>query len=45
VATEKLVAHGSAAGVLVGLSHTARLVVVGTRGHGTVAGTVTGSVG
>ncbi|SNT60884.1 Nucleotide-binding universal stress protein, UspA family [Asanoa hainanensis] len=45
VATETLVAHGSPAGVLVGLSHTARLVVVGTRGHGSVAGALTGSVG
>jgi nucleotide-binding universal stress UspA family protein len=45
VVTEKLVAHGGAAGVLVGLSHTAQLLVVGTRGHGGVAGTVTGSVG
>jgi len=45
VAAEKLVAHGGVAGVLVGLSHTAQLVVVGTRGHGSVAGTVTGSVG
>jgi nucleotide-binding universal stress UspA family protein len=45
VATDILVAHGGAAGVLVGLSHTARLVVVGTRGHGSVAGTMTGSVG
>ncbi|GAA1860679.1 universal stress protein [Asanoa iriomotensis] len=45
VATETLVAHGSAAGVLVGVSHTAQLVVVGTRGHGSVAGTLTGSVG
>ncbi|MEV4624228.1 universal stress protein [Asanoa sp. NPDC049573] len=44
VATETLVAHGGAAGVLVGLSHTAQLLVVGTCGHGSVAGTLTGSV-
>jgi len=45
VATETLVAHGSAAKVLVDLSSTAQLVAVGTRGHGDVAATLLGSVG
>ena len=45
VNVEELVAHGSAARVLVGVSHTAQLVVVGTRGHGSFAGTLLGSVG
>lgn len=45
VAVETLVAHGGAAGVLVGLSHTAQVVAVGSRGHGGLTGTLVGSVG
>lgn len=45
VQVQEIVAHGSAARVLVGVSHTAQLLVVGTRGHGSFAGTVLGSVG
>jgi len=45
VRVEALVAQGSAARVLVGVSHTAQLVVVGSRGHGAFAGTLLGSVG
>lgn len=45
VQVEELVAHGAAARVLVGVSHTAQLVVVGTRGHGSFTGTLLGSVG
>jgi nucleotide-binding universal stress UspA family protein len=45
VKAEALVAHGSAGAVLVGLSQTAQLVVVGSRGHGGLTGTVIGSVG
>ncbi|HYN94331.1 MAG TPA: universal stress protein [Pilimelia sp.] len=42
---EALVARGSAAQVLVGVSHTAQLVVVGSHGHGGFTGTLLGSVG
>ena len=45
VAVEALVAKGGAARVLVGVSHTAQLVVVGSRGYGAITGTVVGSVG
>ena len=39
------IAHGSPAAVLTDLSRTARLVVVGSRGRGTVTGTLLGSTG
>ena len=45
VKVEALVAAGRAAKVLVGVSHTAQLVVVGSRGHGGFAGLLLGSVG
>ncbi|WP_433088841.1 universal stress protein [Dactylosporangium sp. CA-052675] len=45
VRVEALVAAGRAAKVLVGVSHTARLVVVGSRGHGGFGGLLLGSVG
>ncbi|WP_433788599.1 universal stress protein [Actinoplanes sp. CA-252034] len=45
VPVETIVSHDSAAGVLVGVSHGARLVVVGSRGHGVIVGTLLGSTG
>ncbi|WIM92952.1 universal stress protein [Actinoplanes oblitus] len=45
VTVEMLVSHDSAAAVLVGVSHSAQLVVVGSRGHGVIAGTLLGSTG
>jgi nucleotide-binding universal stress UspA family protein len=45
VAVETLLSHDSAAAVLNGVSHGAQLIVVGSRGHGTVAGTLLGSTG
>ena len=45
VSVEEIVAHGPASSVLVGVSHTSQLVVVGSRGHGSFTGTVLGSVG
>jgi nucleotide-binding universal stress UspA family protein len=44
VPVEALVSRHNAAGVLVGVSHTAQLVVVGSRGFGSVSGTILGSV-
>jgi nucleotide-binding universal stress UspA family protein len=44
VPVEPLVTKHNAARVLVGVSHTARLVIVGNRGLGVFAGTVLGSV-
>lgn len=45
VKVEMLVTHDGAAGVLVGVSHGAQLVIVGSRGHGVIAGTLLGSTG
>ncbi|MEU7872937.1 universal stress protein [Dactylosporangium sp. NPDC049140] len=45
VKVEALVTAGRAARVLIGVSHTAQLVVVGSRGHGGFAGLLVGSVG
>ena len=45
VHVETLVARGTAAEALIGVSQTAELVVVGTRGHGGFAGLLLGSVG
>ncbi|GGM68004.1 universal stress protein [Dactylosporangium sucinum] len=45
VVLEARVAVGRAAKVLVGVSHTAQLVVVGSRGHGGFTGLLLGSVG
>jgi len=45
VAVEALVAHGGAAGALAGVSKSAQIVVVGSRGHGSLTGTLLGSVG
>jgi nucleotide-binding universal stress UspA family protein len=43
VRVEPLVSHDSAAAVLVGVSHGTQLVMVGSRGHGAIAGTLLGS--
>ncbi|MEU4564634.1 universal stress protein [Actinoplanes sp. NPDC023936] len=45
VPVETLMSHGTAASVLTGVSHTAQLVVVGSRGHGVIVGTLLGSTG
>ncbi|MEV0132138.1 universal stress protein [Dactylosporangium sp. NPDC050688] len=45
VTLEARLVAGRAAKVLIGLSHTARLVVVGSRGHGGFTGLLLGSVG
>lgn len=45
VPVEALLSHDSAAAVLSGVSHHAQLVVVGSHGHGTIAGTLLGSTG
>lgn len=45
VKVEALVIAGRAAKVLIGASHTAQLVVVGSRGHGGFTGLLLGSVG
>ncbi|MFC7530089.1 universal stress protein [Actinoplanes sp. GCM10030250] len=45
VPVEILLSHDSAAALLVGVSHGTQLVVVGSRGHGVIAGTLLGSTG
>ncbi|WP_327004383.1 universal stress protein [Dactylosporangium sp. NBC_01737] len=45
VKVEALVTAGRTAKVLIGVSHTAQLVVVGSRGHGGFTGLLLGSVG
>ncbi|MEU4622724.1 universal stress protein [Actinoplanes sp. NPDC023801] len=45
VAVKALLSYDSAAAVLNGVSHDAQLIVVGSRGHGTVTGTLLGSTG
>jgi nucleotide-binding universal stress UspA family protein len=45
VAIETVVSHNSAAGALVDVSHGTRLVVVGSRGHGVIVGSLLGSTG
>lgn len=45
VPVETIVSHNSAAAVLVGVSHGAQLVVVGSRGRHTIAGALLGSTG
>ncbi|SNS53311.1 universal stress protein [Actinoplanes regularis] len=45
VRVEQLVSHDSASAMLVGLSHGAQLVLVGSRGHGVIVGTLLGSTG
>jgi nucleotide-binding universal stress UspA family protein len=42
---ETMLSHDSAAAVLVGVSHGAQLVVVGSHGHGVIAGAMLGSTG
>jgi len=45
VPVEALLSHDTAAAVLNGVSHTAQLVIVGSHGHGVLAGTLIGSTG
>ncbi|GLY08723.1 universal stress protein [Actinoplanes sp. NBRC 101535] len=45
VPVEVLISHDSAAAVLTGVSHGAQLVIVGSRGHGVITGTLLGSTG
>ncbi|TWG09238.1 universal stress protein [Actinoplanes teichomyceticus] len=45
VPVELLLSHSGAASVLVGVSHGAQLIIVGSRGHGVIAGTLLGSTG
>jgi nucleotide-binding universal stress UspA family protein len=44
VSVEGVVARGNPARILAGASHTAQLLVVGNRGHGSLVGTMLGSV-
>ena len=43
VPVETMLSHDSAAAVLVGVSHKAQLVIVGSHNHGVIAGTILGS--
>jgi len=45
VPVETQILHGGTARLLVGFSHLGQLLVVGTRGHGVLGGTLLGSVG
>ncbi len=45
VPVEVMVSHHSAAAVLVGISHGAQLIIVGTHGHGAIASALLGSTG
>jgi nucleotide-binding universal stress UspA family protein len=45
VPVETIISHDSTAAVLVGVSKSAQLVVVGSRGHGALAGALLGSTG
>jgi nucleotide-binding universal stress UspA family protein len=45
VPVESIISHDSAAAVLVGVSQSAQLVVIGSRGHGALAGVFLGSTG
>jgi nucleotide-binding universal stress UspA family protein len=45
VPVESIISHDSAAAVLVGVSKSAQLVVVGSRGHGALTGIMLGSTG
>jgi nucleotide-binding universal stress UspA family protein len=45
VPVETMLSHDSAAAVLTAISYSAQLVVVGSRGHGALAGSLLGSTG
>jgi nucleotide-binding universal stress UspA family protein len=45
VAVDSILSHHSAASVLTAVSRTAQLLVIGSRGHGVIAGTLLGSTG
>ncbi|MFI7542493.1 universal stress protein [Actinoplanes sp. NPDC049599] len=45
VKVDVTISHGSPAAVLTGVSHRAQLVIVGSHGHGSIAGALLGSTG